>query len=92
MADHTFQFTLSGAKLSDEQKLRISNEIATAVTKAVVGDSPKLLSAPMWSACRINGGKIFVDASALEVLAAVEAAADKSLATGLNPGAANARG
>ena len=92
MADHTFQFTLSGAKLSDQQKLQISNEIAVAVTKAVVGDSPQLLNAPLWSACRINGGKIFVDASALEVLAAVESASDKGLSAGLNPGGAGVRG
>jgi tRNA U55 pseudouridine synthase TruB len=81
-----FEFTFSGANLSDEQKLRISNEIATAVAKGVVGDAPQLLGAPMWSACRINGGKWYVGAVAGEILKLVENSQDKSLTAGLNPG------
>ena len=85
MADYKFEFTLSGANLSDEQKLRISNDIATAVTKAVVGDSPQLMSAPMFSACRINGGKIFIGAEAVELAKAAEASPAKATLTrGLN--------
>lgn len=85
MADHRFEFTLSGANLSDEQKLRISNEIALAVTKVVVGDSPELLNAPMWTVCRVNGGKRFVGESARQVLQAVERSSDQSLSVGLKP-------
>jgi len=85
MADYKFEFTLSGANLSDEQKLRISNDIATAVTKAVVGDSPQLMSAPMFSACRINGGKIFIGAEAVELAKAVDASPAKAnLSRGMN--------
>jgi hypothetical protein len=85
MADYKFEFTLSGATLSDEQKLRISNDIATAVTKAVVGDSPQLMGAPMFSACRINGGKYLIGAEAAELLRAVEASPAKaSLTRGMN--------
>jgi len=88
MANHTFQFTLSGAELTEEQKLRISNDIALVVTKAVVGDSPDLLSAPVWNLCRINGGKIFIADAASEVLNLVENSADTVLTAGINPAGA----
>jgi hypothetical protein len=62
MADHKFEFTLSGVNLSDEQKNRISSEIATVVTRAVVGDSPNALRTPMWSLVNIHGGRMVPDA------------------------------
>ena len=86
MADHRFEFTLSGAQLSDEQKLRISNEIAIAVTKVVVGDTPELLSAPMFGICRINGGKNIMGPIAVELLGVVEKAPNSARFTaGLTP-------
>jgi hypothetical protein len=86
MADHKFEFTLSGAQLSDEQKLRISNEIAIAVTKVVVGDTPELLAAPMFSICRINGGKNIMGPIAQELLTVVEKAPNSARFTaGLTP-------
>jgi hypothetical protein len=61
MADHKFEFTLSGVNLSEEQKNKIASEIATVVTRAVVGDSPKSLSTPMWSLVNIHGGRMVPD-------------------------------
>ncbi len=62
MADHKFEFTLSGVNLSDEQKNKISSEIASVVTRAVVGDSPAALRTAMWSLVNIHGGKMVPDA------------------------------
>jgi hypothetical protein len=58
MADHKFEFTLSGVNLTDEQKNSIAGEIALVVTRAVVGSSPKALSTPMWSQVNIHGGRM----------------------------------
>jgi len=62
MAEHKFEFTLSGVNLSDEQKNKIASEIALVVTRTVVGDSPSNLSTPMWSLVNIHGGKMVPDA------------------------------
>jgi hypothetical protein len=57
MADHKFVYTVSGVDLSDAQKTKISQEIAVAVTRALIGASPEELPADHLSLCRINGGK-----------------------------------
>lgn len=62
MADHKFEFTLSGVNLSEAQKNAIASEIATVVTRAVVGNSPQALSTPMWILVNIHGGKMVPDA------------------------------
>jgi hypothetical protein len=62
MADHKFEFTLSGVSLSEAQKNNIAAEIGLAVTRAVVGSSPADLKTPMWSLVNIHGGKMVPDA------------------------------
>lgn len=61
MADHKFEFTLSGVDLSEEQKNTIAGEIALAVTRVVVGDSPVSLRTPMWSLVNLHGGRMVPD-------------------------------
>jgi hypothetical protein len=61
MADHKFEFTLSGVNLSDEQKSNIASEIALVVTRAVTGGSPANLRTPMWSLVNIHGGRMIPD-------------------------------
>jgi hypothetical protein len=58
MADHKFEFTLSGVNLSEAQKNQIASEIALAVTRAVVGTDTEALRTPMWSLLNIHGGKM----------------------------------
>jgi hypothetical protein len=58
MADHKFEFTLSGVTLSDAQKHQIASDIALAVTRAVVGTDKPALSTPMWSLLNIHGGRM----------------------------------
>ena len=55
--EHKFVYTVSGVQLSDAQKTKISQEIAVAVTRAIVGDSPTQLRADYLTLCRINGGR-----------------------------------
>jgi len=62
MAEHKFEFTLSGVNLSDAQKTQIASEIALVVTRAVTGGSPQALSTPMWSKVNIHGGKMIPEA------------------------------
>lgn len=81
MADTKFEFTLSGVKLSDEQKHRISGEIAQVVTRALVGNSPELLRTPMWSQVNIHGGKMISAERAADAIA--------SLGTGCGGGETN---
>jgi hypothetical protein len=85
MTDHKFEFTVSGVKLSDDQKQRISNGIAAAVTQAMVGDSPELLSAQFFSICRINGGKNMIGADVREAVSALEKSPSSAVKAGLNP-------
>jgi hypothetical protein len=58
MADHKFEFTVSGVELSEEQKNNIAGEIAQVVTRAVVGSSPTALRTAMWSLVNIHGGRM----------------------------------
>ena len=62
MAEHKFEFTLSGVNLSEAQKTQIASEIALVVTRAVTGNSPQALSTPMWSKVNIHGGKMIPEA------------------------------
>jgi ethanolamine ammonia-lyase small subunit len=84
MADYKFEFTVSGVNLSDDQKQRISNRIAAAVTQAMVGDSPDLLSAQFLSVCRINGGKNMIGEVAREAVSALEKSNSPAVKSGLN--------
>ncbi len=61
MADHKFEFTLSGVNLSDAQRNHIAAEIGLVVTRAMVGSSPADLKTPMWSLVNIHGGKMVPD-------------------------------
>jgi hypothetical protein len=58
MAEHKFEFRVSGVNLSEEQKSRIAGDIALVVTRALVGGSPGTLSTPMWSLMNIHGGRL----------------------------------
>ena len=71
MADHKFEFTVSGVNLSDEQKNRIAGEIAQVVTRALVGNTPELLRTPMWSQVSIHGGKMIQAARAADAVASI---------------------
>lgn len=44
MPKHRFSYTVSGISLTEAQKAQISEEIAVAVTRVIVGDAPELLS------------------------------------------------
>jgi len=57
MAEHKFEFTVSGVSLSDAQKNHIAGQIALVVTRALVGEAPENLRTPMWSLVNIHGGK-----------------------------------
>jgi hypothetical protein len=85
MGDYKFEFTVSVVKLSDDQKQRISNGIAAAVTQAMVGGSPDLLSAQFFSVCRINGGKNMIGADVREAVSALEKSPSPTVTAGLNP-------
>jgi hypothetical protein len=61
MADHKFEFTVSGVKMSEAQKKQIAGQIALVVTRALVGDAPENLRTPMWSLVNIHGGKFLPD-------------------------------
>ena len=67
MADHKFEFTLSGVHLTEEQKSQIAGEIAMVVTRVVVGNSPGAANAAMWSQVKINGGRMIPQALLREV-------------------------
>jgi hypothetical protein len=61
MADHKFEFVVSGVELSEAQKTHISSQIALVVTQALVGKSPEALRTPMWSLVNIHGGRMIPD-------------------------------
>ncbi len=67
MADHKFEFTLSGVNLTEEQRTQIAGEIAMVVTRVVVGKSPDAAKAAMWSQVKINGGRMIPQALLGEV-------------------------
>lgn len=58
MADHKFEFTVSGVELSEAQKNHIAGQIALVVTRALVGEAPDALRTPMWSQVNIHGGRM----------------------------------
>jgi hypothetical protein len=61
VADHKFEFVVSGVRLSEEQKKQIAGEIALVVTRALVGEAPDALRTPMWSQVNIHGGRMIPD-------------------------------
>jgi hypothetical protein len=61
MADHKFEFTVSGVNLSEVQKNHIAGQIALVVTRALVGEAPETLRTAMWSQVNIHGGKMIPD-------------------------------
>ena len=69
MADHKFEFTLSGVNLTEAQRSQIAGEIAMVVTRAVVGNSPDAAKAAMWSQVKINGGRMIPPDLLREVVA-----------------------
>jgi hypothetical protein len=60
MASHRFTYTVSGVDLSAEQQAAISGEIAAAVARVLVGQSPKGLKADFLTVTKIHGG-IWID-------------------------------
>jgi len=79
--DHTFQFRVSGLKLSEDTKQQISSEIASAVTRVIVAEHPDEVTGEVWSRFLVNGGRLLVEARALEVTKLVEAGAPALLET-----------
>jgi len=61
MAEHKFEFIVSGVELSETQKKQIAGEIALVVTRALVGDKPEALRTAMWSQVNIHGGRWLPD-------------------------------
>jgi hypothetical protein len=61
VADHKFEFTVSGVNLSEAKKKQIAGEIALVVTRALVGDAPDALRTAMWSQVNIHGGRMIPD-------------------------------
>ena len=58
MATHKFVYTVSGVELSDAQKSTISQEIAAAVTRVVLGGSPKHIQPELLTLHGVAGGKM----------------------------------
>jgi hypothetical protein len=56
MPKHRFSYTVSGISLTDAQKAQISEEIAAAVTRVIVGDAPELLNMAYSAEHPICGG------------------------------------
>lgn len=56
MAAHRFVYTLSGVELSEPLKAKISEEIALAVTRVLVGENPTTLSSVYQSPHPVCGG------------------------------------
>jgi len=67
--DTKFVYTVSGVHLSDAQKAKISQEIAMAVTRALVGDHPDALKTDFLTIHRVQGGRMIptVEAANLKV-------------------------
>jgi hypothetical protein len=60
MASHKFTYTISGVELSEEHQAAISREIASAVTRALIGVSPSKLKTDFLTVTKIRGG-IWID-------------------------------
>jgi hypothetical protein len=58
MTTQKFVYTVSGIDLSDAQKAKISQEIAAAVTRVVLGESPKQVQPQLMSLHGVYGGKM----------------------------------
>jgi hypothetical protein len=58
MATHKFVYTVSGVELSDGQKAKISQEIAAAVTRVVLGEGPQQVQPQLLSLHGVYGGKL----------------------------------
>jgi hypothetical protein len=67
MADHKFEYTVSGVDLSNDQRSAISREIGAAVARVLLGASPQTLRSDSLNICKIQGGRwIPVEAAAKE--------------------------
>lgn len=60
MASHKFTYTISGVELSNEQQAAISREIASAVTRVLIGHAPSSLKTDFLTVTKIRGG-IWID-------------------------------
>jgi hypothetical protein len=58
MATQKFVYTVSGVELSDAQKATISQEIAAAVTRVVLGGSHKHIQPQLMALHGVYGGKM----------------------------------
>jgi hypothetical protein len=56
VASHKFTYTVSGVELSTEQQAAISREIAAAVTRVMIGHSPKSVKSDFLNVTKIHGG------------------------------------
>ena len=76
MAEHKFEFIVSGFDLSDETRLHINQEIAAAVSRVVISANPGQFAGVLWGKGRgpINGGRI-LDMAQFEAAQAASAKA-----------------
>jgi hypothetical protein len=58
MATQKFTYTVSGIDLTEEQKAKISQEIAATVTRVVLGESAKPIQPQLVSLHGVYGGKL----------------------------------
>ncbi len=58
MASHKFVYTVSGVDLSEAQKLKISQEIAGVVTRAILGESHAQIQPDLLFRTGIAGGRM----------------------------------
>jgi hypothetical protein len=72
MATQKFVYTVSGVTLTDAQKTKISQEIATVVTRAVLGESPAALQPELLTLHGVAGGKMIPTAAVKSAKAFVE--------------------
>ena len=57
MADHKFEYVVSGVDLSHEQKTAIAGEIGAAVARVLIGAAPKAARSDILNICNIHGGR-----------------------------------
>ena len=77
MAEHKFEFVVSGVELSTAQKNQISEEIGVAVSRIITGmhgnggHPTALVSGPSWHVDGINGGRRWIGKEALAITKAL---------------------
>ena len=65
MPSHKFVYTVSGIELTDNQKTKISQEIAGVVARAVLGESPQQIQPELLTLHGVAGGRM-IDVASLK--------------------------